>query len=92
MVEGVKNKIIGGKKVLSKAISVNTFESEIAKTLEDVQNKFSNVEIGSYPFFRLGKVGVSIVMRSTEKNQIRDCAKQIQNFIQQKKIKIVETK
>jgi len=48
------------------------------------------VEIGSYPFFRLGKVGVSIVMRSTEKNQIKDCAKQIQNFIQQKKIQIIE--
>ena len=92
MVGSLKNNIKGGKKILSETISVNTIESEIAKPLEDVQNKFSNVEIGSYPFFRLGKVGVSIVMRSTENNQIRDCAKQIQNFIQQKKIKIVETK
>jgi len=92
MVDGLKNNIKGGKKILSETISVNTVESEIAKPLEDVQNNFSNVEIGSYPFFRLGKVGVSIVMRSTEKNQIKDCAKQIQNFIQQKKIKIVETK
>ena len=92
MVEGLKNKIIGGKKILSKTISVNTVESEIAKPLEDVQNNFPNVEIGSYPFFRSGKVGVSIVMRSTEKNQIEDCAKLIQNFIKQKKIKIVETK
>jgi len=29
-------------------------------------------------------------MRSTEKNQLKDCAKQIQNFIQQKKIQIIE--
>ena len=92
MVGDLKNNIKGGKKILSETISVNTVESEIAKSLEDVQNNFSNVEIGSYPFFRLGKVGVSIVMRSTEKNQIKDCAKQIQNFIQQKKIKIIETK
>ena len=92
MVDGLKNNIKGGKKILSETISVNTVESEIAKSLEDVQNNFSNVEIGSYPFFRLGKVGVSIVMRSTEKNQIKDCAKQIQNFIHQKNIKIVETK
>ena len=92
MVDGLKNNIKGGKKILSETISVNTVESEIAKPLEDVQNNFSNVEIGSYPFFRLGKVGVSIVIRSTEKNQIKDCAKQIQNFIQQKKIKIIETK
>ena len=91
MVEGLKNKIIGGKKILSKTISVNTVESEIAKPLEGVQNKFKNIEIGSYPFFRLGKVGVAIVMRSTEPEQIEDCVKQIQSFIKQKKIKILRS-
>ena len=91
MVEGLKNKIIGGKKILSKTISVNTVESEIAKPLEGVQNKFKNIEIGSYPFFRLGKVGVAIVMRSTEPEQIEDCVKQIQSFIKQKKIKILKS-
>jgi len=90
MVGGLKNRIIGGKKILSKTISVRTVESEIAEPLEEVQSKFINVEIGSYPFFRLGTVGVSIVMRSTEKNQIENCAKQIQSFIMQKKIQILE--
>ena len=88
MVEGLKNKIAGGKKILSKTISVNTVESEIAKSLEDVQNKFEDIEIGSYPFFRMGKIGVSIVMRSTEKNQIDDCFKQIISFLEKKKIQI----
>jgi len=91
MVDGLKNGIVGGKKILSKTVSVSTVESKIAKSLEDVQKKFLRVEIGSYPFFRSGKVGVSIVMRSTEPNQIKDCAKQIQSFIQQKKIKILGT-
>ena len=90
MVNGLKNRISGGKKILSKTISVSTVESEIAKPLEDMQNKFKNIEIGSYPFFRMGKVGVSIVMRSTEKNQINDCSKQIISFIQKKKIQIME--
>ena len=90
MVIGLKNRISGGKKILSKTISVSTVESEIAKPLEDIQNKFKNIEIGSYPFFRMGKVGVSIVMRSTEKNKIDDCSKQIISFIQKKKIKIIE--
>ena len=90
MVDGLKHKIIGGKKILSKTISVSTVESEIAKSLEDIQKKFKNIEIGSYPFFRLGKIGVSIVMRSTEENQIDDCSKQIISFIQKKKIQIIE--
>ena len=90
MVGGLENKIKGGKKILSETISVNTVESEIARSLEDVQNNFSNVEIGSYPFFRSGRVGVAIVVRSTEKDQIENCTKQIQNFIKQKKIQILE--
>ena len=90
MVDGLKNKISGGKKILSKTISVITVESEIAKPLEDIQNKFKNIEIGSYPFFRKGKIGVSIVMRSTEKNLIGVCAKQIVNLVKKKKIKIID--
>ena len=90
MVEGLKNKIIGGKKILSETISLRTVESEIANSLEEVQKKFNNVEIGSYPFFRLGNVGVSIVMRSTEIEQIGKCSKQILSFIHKKKIQIIE--
>ena len=89
MVEGLKNKIIGGKKILSKTISVNTVESEIAERLENIQKKFRNIEIGSYPFFRLGKVGVSIVMRSTEEDEIDDCSRKIISFIKEKKIRII---
>ena len=91
MVDGLANRIVGGKKILSKTISVSTVESEIAKALEDVENKFHQVEIGSYPFFRSGKVGVSIVIRSTKPNQIKGCVTQIQCFIKQKKIKILGT-
>ena len=69
MLDGLNNKIIGGKKILSKTISVQTVESEIAKSLEVAQHKFKKTEIGSYPFFRLGKIGVSIVIRSTYKKK-----------------------
>jgi len=90
MVDGLKNQIIGGKKILSKTISLSTVESEIAQPLEDVQNLFTNVEIGSYPFFRLGKIGVSIVIRSTAMKQIEACASQIEDFVRKKNIQIIE--
>jgi len=89
MVEGLTNKIAGGKKILSKTLSVNTVESEIAKSLESIQNKNKNIEIGSYPFFRLGKIGVSIVIRSTEKDKIENCSKQIVDFLRERNIKIM---
>ena len=70
MLGGLINKIKGGKKILSKTISAQTVESEIAITLEKVQQKFKKVEIGSYPFFRLGKIGVSMVIRSIDKKKL----------------------
>ena len=90
MLGGLNNKIKGGKKILSKTISAQTVESEIAKALEQVQNKFKKVEIGSYPFFRQGKIGVSFVIRSTEKKQIDECHKQIVDFLKRKEIHIIE--
>jgi len=89
MLGGLNNQIKGGKKILSKTISAETVESEIAKSLEKVQNKFKRVEIGSYPFFRYGKIGVSFVIRSTEKKQIDDCHKQIVSFLKKKEIFII---
>ena len=90
MIDGLKDKIIGGNKILSQTITIQTVESEIAQSLEDVQKNFKNVEIGSYPFFRLGKIGVSIVIRSTIKNEIDECYKEIVNFIKKNKIQMVE--
>ena len=89
MLGGLSNKIKGGKKILSKTIFVRTVESEIAKSLANVQRKFKIVDIGSYPFFRLGKIGVSIVIRSTDKKKIDECYKEIVNFLKKKKINMI---
>ena len=90
MLPELKNKLVGGNPILSKTISLKTIESEIAKSLKDVQNNNKDVDIGSYPFFRKGKIGVSIVMRSESQSKIDTCNSQILNLINEKKIEIVE--
>jgi len=92
MLGGLKNKIKGGRKIYTKTISVQTVESEIAKPLADVQKKFRTVDIGSYPFFRLGRIGVSIVVRSDDKEKIDDCSKKIINFLRKKKVNLIDKK
>ena len=89
MLGGLKNDIIGGEPILSHTISLRTVESEIAKSLTQVQNNNQEVEIGSYPFFQAGKLGVSIVVRSEKKNKIDICVSQILDFVKQKKIEVV---
>jgi len=90
MLGGLKNKIVGGEPILSHTISLRTVESEIANSLTKVQDQNKEVEIGSYPFFHAGKLGVSIVIRSENQSKIDHCNSQILEFIKEKKIEIVD--
>jgi len=90
MLGGLKNKIVGGDPILSHTISLKTVESEIAKSLTDVQDANKDVEIGSYPFFQAGKLGVSIVIRSEDQLKIDKCSSEILEFVNQKKIEAVD--
>ena len=85
MLGGLKNKIVGGNPILSHTISLRTVESEIAKSLTDVQDNNKDLEIGSYPFFQAGKLGVSIVIRSEKQSRIDVCCSQILEFVDKKK-------
>ena len=90
MLGGIKDKIIGGEPIISHTISLRTVESEIANSLSKVQDQNKDVEIGSYPFFHAGKLGVSIVLRSENQTKIDTCNSQILEFIKEKKIEIVD--
>ena len=90
MLGGLNNILVGGDPILSKTINLRTYESEIAKSLSNVQDNNKDVEIGSYPFFRQGKLGVSIVLRSVDQDKIDKCNLQILEFVKKKNIEIVE--
>ena len=90
MLGALKNEIVGGKPILSHTISLRTVESEIADSLTQVQIRNKEVEIGSYPFFHAGKLGVSIVLRSENQSKIDSCNLEILKFVNQKKIEVVD--
>ena len=90
MLGGLTNIIVGGEPILSHTISLKTVESEIANSLTKVQNENKDVEIGSYPFFQAGKLGVSIVIRSEDQSKIDNCNSQILKFVNEKKIEVVK--
>lgn len=89
MLGGLKNKISGGTPIISHTINLRTVESEIAKPLTLVQDNNKDVEIGSYPFFKSGKLGVAVVIRSVEQSKIDICNSQILDFVNQKNIRII---
>ncbi len=90
MIENCKKYLVKGLKVHSKTINLFTVESNISKQLGEIQNKYRKfVDIGSYPFFRLGKIGVSIVSRSTSKIKLKEVNRDLMKIIKFKKIKIL---
>ena len=91
MIENCKKHLIKGLKVHSKTINLYTVESNISKKLELIQKKYKkSVDIGSYPFFRLGKVGVSVVSRSTSKTELKKVYQDLVKFVKIKRIKILK--
>ena len=90
MIENSKKYLVKGLKVHSKTINLFTVESNISKQLEKIQKKYKKlVDIGSYPFFRLGKIGVSIVSRSTSKKILVNVKEDLMKTVKSKKIKIL---
>ena len=91
MIDNTKKYLQKGSKTLSKTINIFSVESNISKELEKIQFLFKkDVEIGSYPFFRLGKIGVSIVSRSKSQSQLVKVEKKLKEMVKKKGIKVLK--
>jgi molybdenum cofactor synthesis domain-containing protein len=55
-----------GKKMLSSALDLHRPEGEIAGVFGDLQKRYPDVPMGSYPFMRDGRPGTQLVLRSTD--------------------------
>lgn len=73
MLDNVIVGLEGGEVVQSVTLTCPIPESEIAGILSAVQEGFPAADIGSYPFFHSGNVGVSVVIRGIDK-EILDAA------------------
>jgi len=89
MIHNCEKFLIKGSTILSTTTNLQTVESNISKELGKIQVRFKNyIDVGSYPFFRLGIVGVSVVLRSSNKKKLNLCKNEIKKLAKRKKIKI----
>ncbi|MFO1129608.1 MAG: molybdopterin-binding protein [Rhodospirillales bacterium] len=66
MFDGLRHRLMGGAPMRSRTISAFTTEGRIAAPLAAIQTAHASVEIGSYPFARYGRFGVSLVIRGVD--------------------------
>jgi molybdenum cofactor synthesis domain-containing protein len=78
MFDGIKGTLVGGRKVVSKSVTLYTGEGSVAIALEQIQLARPEVEIGSYPFTRDGRFGTVIVVRGTDPAAIVAAAADVQ--------------
>ena len=91
MIDNSKKYLLKGLKTYSKTLNLYTVESNIAKNLSALQKKYKKfVDIGSYPFFRLGKIGVAIVTRSTSLKKLKNVNTDLIKLTKIKKIEILK--
>jgi molybdenum cofactor synthesis domain-containing protein len=81
MLEGMYDYLEKGEVVHSRSFDILVGESFFAEKLEEIQQEFLNIAIGSYPFSRDGKYGATIVLRSIDDSALDGCEILIKELI-----------
>ncbi len=73
MLDALTGTLEGGAPLLSETIGGWIPESEVSRLLRETEQSHENCQIGSYPFFREGRVGSNFVIRSTRADDLNRC-------------------
>jgi len=79
--EQLKDRLAGGDKVLSRSVSCHLSEGALAKDLGALQDRYADLEIGSYPYFRRGDFGVTLVLRGTDRQRLAAATEELKALI-----------
>jgi molybdopterin-biosynthesis enzyme MoeA-like protein len=74
MLDALSGTLEGGKPLLARSIGCWVAESEVSDLLAGTEKANPQCQIGSYPFFRAGRVGANFVIRSTDQAALDTCA------------------
>ena len=77
MLDALTGTLEGGAPLLSETVGGFIPESEVSGLLRDVEKAHENCQIGSYPFFKEGRVGANFVIRSTDRAALNACMEEL---------------
>lgn len=83
MLEALSGQLEGGRPLLSRTIGCWAPESEVADLLGQTERAHEACQIGSYPFFKEGRVGANFVIRSLEEGALEACAADLLDRLRQ---------
>ena len=74
MLDALTGELEGGLPLLSQTVGSWAAESELADLLRETERAHEGCVIGSYPFFREGRVGANFVVRSVDAARLEECS------------------
>ena len=77
MLDALTGTLEGGRPVVSRSVGGWVPESEVADLLRATEKAHAGVAIGSYPFFREGRVGANFVVRSPDPALVDACVAEL---------------
>ncbi len=77
MVDNLQNRLVGGAPVVSRSVATFLGEGAVAQQLSAIQDRYPDIDIGSYPFFRDGKFGTSLVLRGTDLGELETALEEV---------------
>lgn len=83
MFEGITGRLTGGPPMLTENVLTRLTEGIIAPGLARIQEAHPHIAIGSYPYFRGGKLGVNIVLRCTDREKLSKVVEEIRQMLSQ---------
>jgi molybdopterin-biosynthesis enzyme MoeA-like protein len=73
MLDALSGTLEGGRPLLSRTVGCWVAESEVADLLRTTEKAHDGCQIGSYPFFKDGRVGANFVVRSVDEKALDAC-------------------
>jgi molybdenum cofactor synthesis domain-containing protein len=81
MFDTVKGELRGGKPTMSRTVGCALAEGILAKSLGEIQNRYDDIEIGSYPIMRRGAFGVNLVLRGRDEARLTQATADVAQMV-----------
>ena len=82
MLSTLEDELEGGAVVRSRSVTAHLGESEIADGLEEIQGRYPDMDLGSYPFYRDNVYGTTLVMRGADEARLERMLAEVKGVIE----------
>src|SRR4051794_6540285 len=81
MFDGIASGLTGGDRVLSRTVTCDLGEGVIAAGLGAIAAEYPDLSVGSYPYFRAGRFGTSLVLRGTDADRLSSATEAVRTLV-----------